>query len=427
MSKDTCTFINNKTKKSFDFDIHKPTRGPSVVDVSKFYATTDMFLHDPSFASTSACVSDITYIDGNKGELRYRGHDIEELVNNYSYLDVCYLLMNKKLPNKQESYSFDMELRHRSFVHTGITKLFSSFRDNAHPMATLSASVSALTTFYFEHLNISTPEEMKIMESRIIAKMPTLAACAFRHSQGVPLIFPDIERGFTENFLYMMRAFPNGKFALGEDGQQKIKAVEIKALDTIFSLHADHEQNASTTAVRVVGSTGAHPYAAISAGVSALWGRAHGGANEAVINQLNMIGDVSNIDKYIKKAKDKSDDFRLMGFGHRVYKNYDPRAKILKKLKDDLRDELGIDGHLIQIADKLEEVALSDEYFISRNLYPNVDFYSGLILSALKIKTNMFTPIFVIGRTVGWVAHLAEQLNDKTSKIARPRQFYTGK
>jgi len=427
VKKDTWTFTNNRNNESFDLDILDATRGPAVVDATSFYKKSGMFLHDPGFGSTSGCSSDITYVDGNKGELKYRGYDIEELTSNYKYLDICYLLLHKKLPDKKEAFDFDMELRHRSFINTGITKLFASFRDNAHPMATLSASISALATFYFEHLDIESPDEMKLMESRVIAKMPTLAACAFRHSQGVPLIFPDIERSFTENFLYMMRAFPDGKMPLVDGKQKLIRDVEVRALDTIFSLHADHEQNASTTAVRAVGSTGAHPYAAISAGISALWGKAHGGANEAVIHQLEMIGDISNIDKYIAKAKDKQDPFRLMGFGHRVYKNYDPRAKILKKLKNELRDELGIDGRLIKIADKLEEVALHDEYFIKRNLYPNVDFYSGLILIALKIKTNMFTPIFVIGRTVGWITQLAEQLNDKSGRIVRPRQLYTGK
>ncbi len=427
MKKDTWTFTNNRNNESFDFDILDGSRGPAVVDTASFYKQSGMFLHDPGFNSTSGCASDITYIDGNKGELRHRGYDIEELTSKYKYLDICYLLLNKRLPNKKEAFDFDMELRHRSFIHTGITELFASFRDNAHPMATLSASISALSTFYFEHLDIESPAEMRLMESRIIAKIPTLAACAFRHSQGVPLIFPDIERSFTENFLYMMRAFPDGKMPLVDGKQKFIKDVEVRALDTIFSLHADHEQNASTTAVRTVGSTGAHPYAAISAGVSALWGKAHGGANEAVIHQLEMIGDISNIDTYIAKAKDKQDPFRLMGFGHRVYKSYDPRAKILKRLKDELRDELGIDGRLIKIADKLEEVALNDEYFIKRNLYPNVDFYSGLILIALKIKTNMFTPIFVIGRTVGWITQLAEQLEDKSGRIVRPRQLYVGK
>jgi len=427
MANNNCTFINNATGEKFDFDIHKATRGPSVIDVSKFYAQTNLFLHDPGFGSTSSCKSSITYIDGDKGELRYCGHNIQDLVKDHSYLDICYLLLNQNLPSPQESYDWDMEIRHRSFIHTGLAKLFSSFRDNAHPMGTLSASVSALSTFYAEHLHPTTPEEMHIMASRVIAKMPTLAACAFRHSQGVPFIYPDVERGFTENFLYMMRAYPNGKFKLNKNGQDIIRDVEIKALDTIFSLHADHEQNASTTTVRSVSSTGAHPYAAISAGVSALWGRAHGGANEAVIQQLEEIGDISNIPKYIAKAKDKNDEFRLMGFGHRVYKNFDPRAQVLKELNDRLKDELGIDSKLTEIALKLEEIALKDEYFIERKLYPNVDFYSGVLLNALKIKTNMFTPIFVIGRTVGWITHLVEQLGDKSLKITRPRQFYTGK
>jgi len=293
-------------------------------------------------------------------------------------------------------------------------------------MATLSSATAALSTFYYDHLNISNEDDYQEMARRIIAKMPTLAAFAYRHSIGAPFIHPDIEKSFTENFLYMIRAYPGGKMRIELDGEKKIKDIEIEALDTIFTLHADHEQNASTTTVRSVASTGAHPYVAISAGISALWGRAHGGANESVIAQLEMIGSVENVDKFIAKAKDPNDPFRLMGFGHRVYKNFDPRAKILKGLQDKLKDELQLDSRLMEIAHKIEDIALNDEYFIKRNLYPNIDFYSGVILTALGIPKSMFTPIFVIGRTVGWITQWIEFKKDKTMKIARPRQIYIG-
>jgi len=311
-----------------------------------------------------------------------------------------------------------MEIRKRSFVHEGLKNLFYAFPDNAHPMAMMSSSVSALSAFHYEHLDINTNEEYQVMARRIIAKIPTLAALSYRRSLGIPFIYPDIERSFTENFLYMMRAYPSA--------DTHISDVEIKALDTIFTLHAEHEQNASTSTVRGVASTGAHPYAAISAGINALWGRAHGGANESVIAQLETIGSVDNVDEFIKKAKDPNDDFRLMGFGHRVYKNFDPRARILKGLLDELKEDLGVDSELLEIAKKIEEVALTDEYFIKRNLYPNIDFYSGLILTALKIPKSLFTIIFVIGRSVGWITQWIELKHDKEMKIARPRQRYTG-
>jgi citrate synthase len=291
----------------------------------------------------------------------------------------------------------------------------------------MSSAVSALSTFYFDHLDIQDDAEYQTMARRIISKMPTIAAFSYRHSLGIPFVYPDVDRYFTENFLYMMRAYPGGKMKRTKDGYEDIKEIEVKALDAIFSLHADHEQNASTTTVRNVASTGAHPYASISAGISALWGRAHGGANESVIAQLELIGSVDNVDEYIARAKDPNDDFRLMGFGHRVYKNFDPRAKILKSLQDQLKDELNLDSRLMEIATKIEEIALSDEYFIKRKLYPNIDFYSGVILTALKIPKEMFTPIFVIGRTVGWITQWIELKKDKKAKIARPRQLYTGK
>jgi citrate synthase len=412
------SITHNGTGKTYTFPILQPTIGPDVIDIRSLYKEMEMFTYDPGFTSTASCSSAITYIDGEKGELLYRGYDISDLANKKSYLDVCYLLLMGHLPNEKERASFDKELRKRSFVHEGIRGLFNAFPDRAHPMAMMASAVAALSTFYYEHLTIQTPEEMQIMARRIIAKIPTLAAFTYRRMLGIPYIYPDIERPFTENFLNMMRAYPGECL--------EIRDVEIKALDTIFTLHADHEQNASTSTVRAVASTGAHPYAALSAGINALWGRAHGGANESVIAQLEYIGHVDNVDAFIKRAKDPNDEFKLMGFGHRVYKNFDPRAKILKKLLDQLKDELGVNSHLLQIAQKIEEVALNDPYFVDRKLYPNIDFYSGLILTALKIPKSMFTIIFVIGRSVGWIAQWMELKQDDEMKISRPRQRYTG-
>lgn len=425
--KNTITMTDNSTAKSYEFNILNSTRGPNAVDISSFYKETGMFTYDNGFTSTASCKSNITFIDGIKGELRYRGIEIEELAKNYSYLEACYLLLNSSLPNETELKEFDLELRHRSLVHESLRHLFAAFPAGAHPMATLSAATAALSTFYYDHIEIADESGYQEMARRIIAKIPTVAAFAYRHSIGAPFIHPDIDRGYAENFLFMLRAYPGGKMHRGMDGEEKIKDIEIKALDTIFTLHADHEQNASTTIVRGVASTGAHPYVAISAGISALWGRAHGGANESVILQLEMIGSVENVDKYIAKAKDPNDSFRLMGFGHRVYKNFDPRAKVLKGLQDQLKSELTLDSHLMEIAEKIEKIALNDEYFISRKLYPNIDFYSGVILTALGIPKSMFTPVFVIGRTVGWITQWIEFKKDTSMKIARPRQLYTGK
>ena len=426
MKTNTVTIIDNRTDKSYEFDILESTRGPSVVDISTFYSETGMFTYDNGFTSTANCISEITFIDGPKGELRYRGIEIEELALNHSYLETCYLLLNGELPTKKELLEFDLELRHRSLLHESLRHLFAAFPASAHPMATLSSATAALSTFYYDHLELSNEDDYQEMARRIIAKMPTVAAFAYRHSIGAPFIHPDIDRSFSENFLYMMRAYPGGKMHVGPDGEYSIKDIEVEALDTIFTLHADHEQNASTTTVRGVASTGAHPYVAISAGISALWGRAHGGANESVIAQLEMIGSVERVDEFIARAKDSDDDFRLMGFGHRVYKNFDPRAKVLKRLQDQLKDELNLDSHLMEIANRIEEIALSDEYFIRRNLYPNIDFYSGVILTALDIPKSMFTPIFVIGRTVGWITQWIEYKKDTKAKIARPRQLYKG-
>jgi citrate synthase len=414
----TISLIDNRNGKKYEFEILSPTVGPDVVDIRSMYQQTGMFTYDPGFTSTASCSSNITYINGEKGELRYRGYDISDLATKKSYLDTCYLLLVGKLPSRNELSAFDVEIRKRSFVHEGLKNLFYSFPDSAHPMAMMASAVSALSAFHYEHLNIKDKEEMQTMARRIIAKIPTLAALSYRRSLGIPFIYPDIERSFTENFLYMMRAYPSSDIV--------IRDVEVKALDTIFTLHADHEQNASTSTVRGVASTGAHPYAAMSAGINALWGRAHGGANESVIAQLEMIGTVARVDEFIQRAKDPEDEFRLMGFGHRVYKNFDPRARILKKLLDELREELGVNDELLEVAKRIEEVALTDDYFIQRKLYPNIDFYSGLILTALKIPKSMFTIIFVIGRAVGWITQWIELKHDKEMKIARPRQLYTG-
>ncbi len=416
---DTVTIIDNRTKKSAEFPIYKSSAGSDVFDISTLHKELGLYTYDNGFGSTAGCESEITFIDGNKGELFYRGYPIEELAGKKRYLEVCYLLLYDKLPTKEEFEEFREDMRIKRYPNEGIKNIFNSFPDNAHPMAVLSSAISALSAFHHQHLNINSQKEYIEMAKRIIAKVPTLVAYTYRHSMGYPKIYPDLDRGFVENFLYMIRAFPGGV--------AQIDQIEVDVLDAIFTLHADHEQNASTSTVRLVCSTGAHPYAAISAGVNALWGRAHGGANESVIAQLEMIGSVENVDKFIKKAKDKNDPFRLMGFGHRVYKNYDPRAKVLKNLRDKLQNKLGINSKLIEIANKIEEIALSDEYFVKRNLYPNIDFYSGTLLTALKIPKNMFTPIFVIGRTVGWIAQWIEQKSDPKNKIVRPRQRYIGK
>ena len=414
----TATLTDNRTGKSYEFPILQGSVGPDVIDISTLFSDTGMFTFDRGLTSTAMCRSSITYIDGLKGELMYRGYDIAYLAENKTFIDVAYLLLNKELPNKKQYDEFKLELKKRSFIHEGMMKIFDAFPDKAHPMAILQAAVSALSAFYFDHLNMDKPEEYHEMAMRIIAKIPTIAAFSYRFSRGLPIIYPNLDRGFTENFLYMMRAYPYEHVNL--------RPIEVKALDTVFMLHADHEQNASTTTVRTVGSTHAHPYACIAAGIGALWGWAHGGANEGVIRQLEQIGSVENVDKYIARAKDKNDPFRLMGFGHRVYKNFDPRAKVLKSMCDKLFDEIGINTELLKIAKKIEEIALNDEYFISRNLYPNVDFYSGLILKALSIPNDMFAVIFVIGRIPGWISQWIELKEQESIKIVRPRQLYVG-
>ena len=427
MAKNTFTLTDNRNGNSYEYNVLDGTRGPSVVDISTFYKDSGMFTYDPGYTSTASCESKITFIDGENSELRYRGYDIADLAGKRSFLDVCYLLMRGNLPSEEASKNFDLEIRHRSFLNEGLIRIFDALPDGAHPMATMGAATMALAAFYKDHLNLEDDKQFKIMRRRIVAKMPTIAAMAYRNSIGTPLIYPDVNRYFTENFLYMLRAYPGGSMKRLPDGtNEEIKQIEVDALDAIFTLHADHEQNASTTTVRNVGSTEAHPYVAISSGIAALWGSAHGGANEKVMDQLKMIGDIKNVPSFIAKAKDRNDPFRLMGFGHRVYKNRDPRAECLKGLQDQLREALNLDSKLLDIAAAVEEAALNDDYFKERGLYPNIDFYSGVILTALKIPVEMFTPIFVIGRIPGWISQWSELKQDPKHKIARPRQLYTG-
>lgn len=429
ISMGTVTIINNETGEKFDFDLIDCTRGPKAIDFSKLFEKTGIFSYDPGYGSTAGCQSTISYVNGKDGELLYKGIPIEEIVKKYHFTDVVKLLITNEAPKtEQESQEFDLELRHRSFLHEGLINIFSAFPDNAHPMANLSSAVAALSTFYFNHKDIEGEDEYQVMARRIVAKITTLVAFSYRNSIGAPFVYPDISRNYVENFLYMLRAYPGGRLKQTINGEDCITPLEVEALDKIFILHADHGQNASTTTVRNVASTGVHPYAAISAGINALWGPAHGGANEKVLDQLREIDDVKNVGKFIERVKDKSDPFRLMGFGHRVYKSYDPRARAIKSLKDELNKKgIKMDTRLSDIAEKLEEVALSDDYFKERNLYPNVDFYSGIILSALKIPVQLFTPIFVIGRMPGWCAQVMEHMKNPHARITRPRQVYIGK
>lgn len=427
-NKNTITLINNSTGEKFEFDLIECTRGPKAIDFGKLFETTGIFSYDPGYASTAGCHSTVSYIDGKNGVLLYRGIPIQDLVEKYKFTDVCSLLVGGELPKDDtESRNFDLELRHLSYLHEGLINIFKAFPDRAHPMANLSSAVGALSTFYQDYMEIDNEDEYQMMSKRMIAKIPTLVAFSYRNSIGYPYVYPDIGCSYVENFLRMLRAFPDGKLKYTLKGESEIDPLEIEALDKIFTLHAEHGQNASTTTVRNVASTGVHPYAAISAGINALWGPSHGGANEKVLIQLAEIGDVNNVDKFIQKAKDKNDPFRLMGFGHRVYKNYDPRARVLKKLKDDLAKKgIKMNNKFSDIAEKVEEVALKDDYFIERKLYPNVDFYSGIILSALKIPVSLFTPIFVIGRMPGWCAQVVEHIKSG-ARITRPRQVYVGK
>jgi citrate synthase len=387
-----------------------------VIDVGQLTAQ-GYFTYDPGFVSTAACESAITYIDGAKGVLLHRGYPIEQLADQSDYLETCYLLLNGELPSKAEREEFVNTVKNHTMVHDQVSTFFKGFRRDAHPMAIMCGVVGALSAFYHDSLEISNEQHRRIAAFRLIAKMPTLAAMSYKYSIGMPFMYPDNSMSYSENFLHMMFGNPCEP--------SKVSPVLAKAMDKIFLLHADHEQNASTSTVRLAGSSGANPFACIAAGIAALWGPSHGGANEAVLDMLNEIGDVSRIDEFVARAKDKNDPFRLMGFGHRVYKNFDPRAKVMKQTADEVLAELGVNDPLLAIAKRLEEIALEDPYFVEKKLYPNVDFYSGIILKAMGIPTSMFTVIFAVGRTVGWIAHWNEMISG-SYRIGRPRQLYTG-
>ncbi len=407
--------VNGKT---FELPVYSGTLGPNVIDVSSL-AQNDIFTYDPGFMSTAACASDITFIDGDKGILLHRGYPIGELAENATYLEVCYLLLNGELPKKEQYASFETEIKHHTLLHEQVRTFFNGFRRDAHPMAIMVGVVGALSAFYNDTINVNEPDSRRMTAVRLIAKMPTIAAMSYKYAQGQPFIYPDNTLSFGANFLHMMFGTPCEN--------DKPNPVLAKALDKIFILHADHEQNASTSTVRLAGSTGANPYACVSAGIAALWGPAHGGANEACLNMLRQIGHVKNIPAYIARAKDKNDPFRLMGFGHRVYKNYDPRAKVMQEACHEVLNAVGRkDDPILDVAMELERIALSDSYFIERKLYPNVDFYSGITLSALGIPSNMFTVIFAVARTIGWIANWNEMMADDHRKLGRPRQLYTG-
>ena len=412
-------FIDNTTGKEADFPLLTGTEGPPVIDIRRLYAETGYFTYDPGFVATGSCESAITYIDGDNGVLLHRGYPIEQLAENSDFLEVCYLLLNGELPNPKEKTEFDDKITHHTMLHEQLTNFYRGFRRDAHPMAIMCGVVGALSAFYHDSTDISDPRQRMIASHRMIAKMPTIAGWAYKYSQGQPFIYPQNKLGFAENFLRMLFATPCEDY--------EINPIIAKAMDRILILHADHEQNASTSTVRLTGSSGANPFACISAGIASLWGPAHGGANEAVLNMLNEVGHVKNIPKYVEKAKDKDDPFLLMGFGHRVYKNFDPRARIMRETCHSVLKELGIkDEPSLDLAMELERIALEDEYFIERKLYPNVDFYSGIIFQALGIPTTMFTVLFAVARTVGWIAQWNEMVEDPNQKIGRPRQLYTG-
>ncbi|WP_227369821.1 citrate synthase [Halomonas sp. M20] len=405
--------------EAIEFPIYSGTLGPDVIDVREL---TEMghFTFDPGFVATAACESGITYIDGAEGVLLHRGYPIDQLAQNSNFVELCYLLLFGDLPNDEQYAKFEGTISKHTMVHEQIVNFFKGFRRDAHPMAIVCGVVGGLAAFYHDNLDISDERQRRVSAIRLIAKMPTIAAMSYKYNIGQPFNYPRNDLNYAENFLYMMFSNPCEEF--------KINPVYAKAMDRIFMLHADHEQNASTSTVRLAGSTGANPFACISAGIAALWGPAHGGANEAVLNMLDEIGDESeeNIQRFIDKAKDKDDSFKLMGFGHRVYKNFDPRAKVMKETCDEVLEELGrADDPKLKIAKRLEQIALEDDYFIERKLYPNVDFYSGIILNAIGIPTNMFTVIFAVARTIGWISHWNEMLSNDY-RIGRPRQLYTG-
>ena len=403
----------------YDFDVHEGTIGPDVLDISKLYAQSGKFTYDPGFTSTANCKSTITYIDGEEGTLLYRGYPIDQLAEQGNYLETCYLLLNGELPNQNEYTKFEETINEYTLVNEQLNRFFTGFRPDAHPMAIMCGVVGALSAFYHDSLDINDPEQRRIACHRLIAKMPTLAAMAYKHSLGQPFMYPKNDLDYAANFLNMCFGLPT------ED--KNVDSTLAKAMDKILILHADHEQNASTSTVRLAGSSGANPFACIASGIACLWGPAHGGANEACIRMLEEINSVDNIPEYVKKAKDKNDPFRLMGFGHRVYKNFDPRAKVMQKICHEVLDHLGIkDDPLLAIAVELEKIALEDDYFVEKKLYPNIDFYSGIVMKSLGFPMDMFTVLFAVGRTVGWVSQWNEMIEDTSQRIGRPRQLYIG-
>ncbi|MBC2835705.1 citrate synthase [Paragemmobacter straminiformis] len=405
--------------KSYDLPIHSPTLGPDVLDIRKLYAEADVFTFDPGFTSTAACESAITYIDGDKGELLHRGYPIEQLAKQSTYLEVCYLLLYGELPNASQLADFKGRVTRHTMVHEQMHNFFRGFRRDSHPMATMVGVVGAMSAFYHDSLDINDPWQREVAAIRMVAKLPTIAAMAYKYSVGQPFVYPKNAHSYAGNFLHMCFAVPAEDYV--------VNPVLEKAMDRIMMLHADHEQNASTSTVRLAGSSGANPFACIAAGIACLWGPAHGGANQACLEMLKEIGTVDRIPEYVAKAKDKNSGFRLMGFGHRVYKNFDPRATVMKESADEVLDLLGAHNNpLLQVAKELERIALSDDYFISKKLYPNVDFYSGIILEAMGFPTSMFTPIFAISRTVGWISQWKEMIGEANQKIGRPRQLYIG-
>ncbi len=410
--------VDESSQRSSELPLITGTLGPSCIDIGTLYKDTGHFTFDPGYGSTASTRSAITYIDGDEGVLLYRGYPIEQLATGSSFLEVAYLLLNGELPDRAQFEGFENQITHHTMMHESLKNFFQGFHHDAHPMAMLAASVASLSAFYHDDLNVDDPADRKLAAIRLIAKMPTIAAACYRYSIGWPMRYPRNNLEYVNRFLHMMFEVPSEPLVLSP--------VAAKALDLLFILHADHEQNASTSTVRLVGSTGANPYAAIAAGITALWGPAHGGANEAVLKQLEEIGTPDKVESAVLRAKDKNDSFRLMGFGHRVYKNFDPRAKNIREMCHKVLAELGVNDPLLEVAMKLEEAALKDDYFVERKLYPNVDFYSGIIYKALNIPTEMFTVMFAIARTTGWIAHWIEQHETPGSRIGRPRQIYTG-
>ncbi|WP_058553960.1 citrate synthase [Thiohalocapsa sp. ML1] len=420
MTDKTATITNNIDGTSHEYPLHEGTMGPPAVDISALYRDAGIFTYDPGFMATASCHSAITYIDGEQGILLYRGYPIEQLATKASFLEVAYLLLYGELPKDRELVNFERIIMTHTMLNENLKNFLNGFHYDAHPMAILCGVVGSLSAFYHESIDVNDPHYREISAHRLIAKVPTIAAAAYKHNVGEPIMYPRNDLRYGANFLHMMFATPCGDY--------EPALLAEKALNLLFILHADHEQNASTSTVRLAGSSGANPFACIAAGIASLWGPAHGGANEAVLDMLMQIGDVSNVPKFIDKAKDKDDPFRLMGFGHRVYKNYDPRAKIIREVCHQVLEELPgtANSPLFELALKLEEIALNDEYFVERKLYPNVDFYSGIIYSALGIPTNMFTVMFAVARTVGWVSHWTEMMSDPANRIGRPRQIYCG-